>query len=138
MSPSTSPSQLILNQGAFARDLARTLLHAEQHGLLLTLGEAWRSQEVQELYYKTGRTKTLTSRHGLRLAVDVNAYDLRDGGRLLWAEPDRYAADCARFKPVADYFVGLDPLNVWGADWDRDGDVLDHTFRDPYHLERKP
>ena len=136
--PTANPSALVQAQQAFACDLARTILKAAEFGLALTLGEAWRSQEVQELYYRTGRSKTLASRHGLRLATDVNVYDLRAGGRLLWSDPERYAEDCARFKPLADYFVNLDERNVWGADWDRDGEVLDHTFRDPYHLERKP
>jgi len=51
--------------------------------------------------------------------------------------PEEYKADLELMRPLGEYWESLHPDNVWGGDWNRNN-VLDETFYDPYHFERKP
>lgn len=122
-------------QSLFLRDVAKLIQFAFSHGIELTGGELLRTQEQQLIYVKTGRSKTMNSRHLLKLAIDF--YFFIDG-RMLFQDRTKYAEDVMLIKPLGDFWESLSPDNVWGSDWDRDDNLLEETFRDPYHFEKRP
>jgi len=114
-------------QRSFCKQIGLLIDFAFENGFELTFGEFDRTIEQQKIYFDSGRSKTMNSRHLQRLAGDFNIFK---NGLLI--------NDASVIKPLGDYWVSLHPDNVWGGDWDRDGDTLDETFKDPYHFERKP
>ncbi len=113
-------------QSIFAFNIHLLIEWAFKNGFELTFGEVYRTKEQQEIYFKTGRSKTMNSRHIQRLAVDFNIFK----GGVLINEPKT-------IQPLGEYWMSLNTDNVWGGDWDRDHSVLDETFKDPYHFETK-
>jgi len=83
-----------------------------------TYGEAYRPQEMQDLYWKQGKTRTRNSQHGKRLAIDVNLF--MDGVYLNKTEDYAF---------LGTYWQSLDPLCVWGGSW--------RQFKDGNHFELK-
>jgi len=114
-------------QQVFTFNIHQLIEFAYKNGFTLTFGEVYRTQEQQKIYFDTGRSKTMNSRHLQRLAVDFNIFI--DG--VLINEP-------IKIQPLGNFWITLNLDNVWGGDWDRDGSVLDETFKDPYHFEMKP
>jgi hypothetical protein len=120
-------------QSIFAKNVAKLILHAYEKGYEITLGEAQRTNEQQLLYYfgftlvaEDGtiklrrykkRSKTLNSRHLLRLAIDL--YLFKNG---------KFLKDKESYKFLADYWKSLHPDNVAGYDWGWDAN----------HFEMKP
>lgn len=107
------------HQRLFARLLGQLLTHAYASGYELTLGEAYRPQVMQDLYYEQGKTQTRTSRHTQRLAIDLNLF--QDG---------KYRTASADYAPLGHFWTSLHPACVWGGDW--------QTFRDGNHFELDP
>ena len=100
---------------------------AYKNGFELSFGEVYRTVEQQKIYFDTGKSKTMNSRHIQRMAVDFNIFI---AGELI--------NDPAKIQPLGEFWITLNTDNVWGGDWDRDHSVLDETFKDPYHFEMKP
>lgn len=121
-------------QKLFTGHVAQLIEFAIHNEFQLTFGEVWRTIEQQKIYFDTGRSKTMDSRHLQRLAVDFNIWF---ENRMLFQDSSRYIEDLEVVRPLGDYWCGLDTFNVWGGDWNRNR-VLDETFRDPYHFERVP
>ena len=121
-------------QKIFTRNIGLLIEHAFEMGFELTLGEVARTVEQQKIYFESGRSKTMDSRHIQRLAVDFNIFL---NGTLLFLKTDQYKADLEAVRPLAEFWESLHPDNVWGGDWNRNN-VFDETFRDPYHFEMKP
>lgn len=101
--------------------------------------EGLRSFEQQELYVQQGRSKTMNSKHlkqatGYSHAVDLYPYpvDMKLVNRGDMREVSRFGVlaglmlSCAKQRNIK---------LTWGADWDRDGNVLDHTFYDAPHFQ---
>lgn len=101
--------------------------------------EGLRSQEQQELYVQQGRSRTMNSKHlkqqdGFSHAVDLYPYpiDMKLVNRGDMREVSRFGMlaglmlSCAKQRNIN---------LTWGADWDRDGVVLDHTFYDAPHFQ---
>ena len=122
-------------QRLFVWNIHKLIEFAYAQGFEMSFGEVFRTAEQQKIYFETGRSKTMDSRHLLRLAVDFNFF--RDG-EMLFAESANYIKDATAIKPLGDYWVSLHTDNVWGGDWNRNHDVVDEKFRDPYHFEMKP
>lgn len=114
-------------QQIFTFNIHLLIDYAYKQGFKLTFGEVYRTLEQQRIYFNTGRSKTMNSRHLQRLAVDFNVFL---NGRLLNSP--------AEIRPLGEFWISLDKDNVWGGDWDRDHSVADETFLDPYHFEMKP
>ena len=96
-----------------------------------TIMEGVRSLETQKEYLRTGKTRTLNSKHlrasdGYSHAVDVAPYPID------WDDRDR-------FYHFAGYVLGVaDILGIeirWGGDWDSDKELHDQTFYDLPHFE---
>lgn len=121
-------------QSVFAKNIGLLIAYAYANGFELTFGEVYRTVEQQEIYFKTGRSKTMNSRHIQRMAVDFNIFI---NGRMLFADPKIYDDDLKRATVLADYWESLNVNNVWGSNWDKNKLTKD-KFQDPYHFEMKP
>lgn len=93
--------------------------------------EGLRSSQQQALYYSTGKSKTLNSKHlrqpdGYSHAVDLVPYPID------WE-------DAQRFAYMAGLIIGIAKTKGielrWGHDWDGDGNLQEHQFKDSPHFE---
>jgi len=116
---------LVQLQAEFLLDACKLIQKATELGYTATAGELFRPQEMQEIYVKTGRSKTLTSQHGKRLAIDLNLFK---DGKL-----------CTRdqIKPLGDWWESLHPKNRWGGNWRGLVDAKKSSFVDAPHFERQ-
>lgn len=105
-------------QSAFALDLVHFLLWATDQGYEYTIGEVQRPLEMQHIYYKTGRSKTMDSRHIKKCAADV--FFFKDG-KLLSTKQE--------LQPLGDAWEKISSKNSWGGNW--------NSFKDTPHFERK-
>ena len=97
---------LVPEQAAFLRDVCKLIEYATEQGWVVTGGELFRTAEQQEIYLKTGRSRTMASNHLRRLAIDLNFF--RDG-KLVW--------DKTAIAPIGAYWESLNPKNRWGGNF---------------------
>jgi len=105
-------------QSEFTRDVMRLLAMAFNAGFTVTLGEAFRTPEQQAIHVKAGRSKTMSSNHLDRRALDLNFF-LEDG---------TLCYDKDTLQPLGDFWESLHPNNRWGGNW--------KSFKDVPHFER--
>lgn len=109
---------LVNEQAAFLLDAARLIQKATETGWTVTGGELYRTAEQQEIYVKSGRSKTMNSNHLKRLAIDLNFFK---DGKLIY--------DQNALQSIGNYWESLSPKNSWGGNWD--------SFKDTPHFERR-
>lgn len=109
---------LMQEQQAFLLDACRLIAFATKAGFAVTGGELYRTVEQQEIYMKTGKTKTMNSNHLKRCAIDLNFF--KDGVLVY---------DKKVLQPIGDYWETLNKKNSWGGNW--------NTFKDVPHFERR-
>ena len=97
-------------QSVFLQNVAKLITWAEANGFTLTGGELYRTDEQQDIYVRSGKSKTKRSKHQDRLAIDLNLFI--DG---------KYITDTALYKPLAEYWKSLNSNNICGYDWGWDG-----------------
>ena len=97
---------LVGEQAAFLQDVCKLLQYASGLGWVVTGGELYRTPEQQEIYLKTGRSKTMASNHLKRCAIDLNFFK---DGTLIW--------DKAQIAPLGAYWESLNPKNRWGGNF---------------------
>ncbi|MDQ3796278.1 MAG: N-acetylmuramidase domain-containing protein [Pseudomonadota bacterium] len=114
---------LVREQAAFLQDIGKLIQHASRCGFIVTGGELERKPELQEIYVKTGRNKTMDSPHLRKCAIDLNFFADRNGKLELIYE-------ISLLQPIGNYWEALDPKNRWGGNW--------RTFRHLTHFERDP
>lgn len=116
---------LVSEQWAFLQDLTKLIVFAQEKGYVLTGGELSRTVEQQEIYMKTGRSKTMNSMHLKRAAIDLNVFK---DGKL-----------CTRdqIEPLGDYWESLSPKNRWGGSWRGEVEAGRSKFIDAPHFERR-
>lgn len=100
-------------QEAFTRDLVKLLQKAFDLGYEVRMGEVQRPIEMQELYVKTGRSKTMNSQHLKKLAADLH---FMKNGTLCYPQE------------LGDFWESLSKENRWGGNW--------KSFKDSPHFER--
>lgn len=105
-------------QEAFLLDIIKLIQFSYTKGFTVTPGEFLRPVEMQEIYVKSGRSKTFDSYHLKRLAADLNMF--LDGA---------YICDKKILQEVGDYWESLSPKNSWGGNW--------NIFKDVPHFERR-
>ncbi len=105
---------LVNEQAAFLLDVCKLIEYAAKQGYKVTGGELFRSIEQQQIYLKTGRSKTLKSNHLKRLAIDLNFFV---NGKLTYAVED-----------LGVYWEHLSPFNRWGGNF--------KSLKDNPHFER--
>jgi hypothetical protein len=118
-------SQLINAQAAFLLDAAKLIQKAQELGFVATAGELWRPDEMQAIYVKSGRSKTMDSQHGKRLAIDLNIFL---NGVLCTRE---------QIEPLGKWWESLTPLNRWGGSWRGLVEAKKSSFVDAPHFERQ-
>lgn len=94
----------VAEQAAFLLDVTRLIHKATEMGFVVTAGELYRTPEQQQIYVKTGRSRTMNSLHLQRRAVDLNFFL---NGKLTY--------DKAVLAPLGAYWESLHPLNSWGG-----------------------
>ncbi len=94
----------VAEQAAFLLDVGRLVQKATELGFLVTAGELYRTPEQQEIYVKTGRSRTMNSLHIQRRAVGLNFFK---DGKLVY--------DKRVLAPLGAYWESLNPLNSWGG-----------------------
>jgi hypothetical protein len=110
---------LVKQQQLFTRLVAKLLQWAFDQGYEITLAEAWRPPELQQLYIDQGKSWTKTSRHLSRRAIDLNLFV---NGKYQ-TEPDAYA-------PLGQFWKSLHPGCKWGGDW-KQKDAVHFEFVGP-------
>jgi hypothetical protein len=93
-------------QAAFLMDACKLIQYATEQGWMVTGGELYRTPEQQEIYLKTGRSKTMASNHLKRCAIDLNFFK---NGQLIW--------DKQQLAPLGQYWESLNPKNRWGGNF---------------------
>ena len=68
---------LVTEQAAFLLDVCKLITKADELGFTVTGGELFRTLEQQQLYIKTGRSKTMNSLHLKRCAIDLELAGLK-------------------------------------------------------------
>lgn len=101
------------HQQHFARDLVSLISHAHSLGYEVRIGEVERPIEMQQIYVRTGRSKTMNSIHIKKCAADLHFFK---DGKLVY--PDE----------LGEYWESLSPLNSWGGNW--------NSFKDKPHFQR--
>jgi hypothetical protein len=97
---------MVVEQAAFLLDACKLIEYATQQGWTITGGELYRTAEQQEIYLKTGRSKTMASKHLKRCAIDLNFFK---DGKLVW--------DRQQLAPLGQYWESLNPKNRWGGNF---------------------
>ena len=97
-------SSLSQRQFKFTMMVAKLILYVYGVGYTLTLGEAWRPQEMQDLYLKMGKTKVKYSKHQDRLAIDLNLF-----------MGSKFLTDKESYRILGEYWEHLSDENVWGG-----------------------
>ena len=125
---------LVEEQFYFLQDVAKLINFITDQGYVVTGGELWRPIQMQRIYVRIGRSKTMKSYHLRRLAIDLNFFKpvkkpegsgiVKIGDKyykLTWSYED--------IKPFGEYWESLNPKNVWGGNF--------KTFKDVPHFERR-
>lgn len=99
---------LVKEQNAFLSDVARLIVYAQSTGLVITAGELYRPQEMQEIYYKTGKSNTLNGQHQKRLAIDINFFKIINNKMVLTYQYEN-------IEPIGIFWESLNVKNRWGG-----------------------
>ena len=108
---------LVKEQAAFLLDVAKLINFATEQGFVVTGGELSRTAEQQQIYMKTGRSKTMNSLHLKRCAIDLNFF--KDG---------KLTYDIKQLQVIGNYWESLNEKNEWGGNW--------KSFKDVPHFQR--
>ena len=108
---------LVTEQAAFLLDVCKLVQKANELGFTVTGGELFRTLEQQQIYIKTGRSKTMNSLHLKRCAIDLNFFI---DGKLTY--------DVKVLTPLGQYWEALSSKNQWGGFW--------RSFKDVPHFQR--
>jgi len=108
---------LVTEQAAFLLDVCKLVQKANELGFTVTGGELFRTLEQQQIYIKTGRSKTMNSLHLKRCAIDLNFFI---DGKLTY--------DVKVLTPLGQYWESLNSKNQWGGFW--------RSFKDVPHFQR--
>lgn len=112
-------------QRKFPLLVAEFIRQAYADGYELTFGEAFRTEEQQSLYLRSGKSRTMSSLHLKRLAIDFNLF--RDG---------RYLTDADLYRPLGEKWEALG--GRWGGRFGLSvADYPEKTGWDSNHFEFK-
>ncbi len=93
-------------QMIFSLNIADLIFQANEWGIGLTFGDAYRTKKTQRCYVDNNLSKTMKSLHLKRLAVDFNFFI---NGDLTYKKLD--------IQRLGDYWEGLHPKNKWGGNF---------------------
>lgn len=103
-------------QELFAKYWGMLIMYAYSCGHALRFGELMRTEAQQRIYFNSGKSKTMNSKHLQKLAGDI-AFITKDG------------KDACRegWRTLGAYWESLDTNNRWGGNF--------QSFRDEPHFE---
>ena len=110
-------------QSLFTKDVIKLLSFIDDLGYEVTFGEVLRTEEQQEIYIKTGRSKTSNSMHLKKCAIDLNFFK---NGELVETP-----------KQIGKFWESLNEKNRWGGSWRGLIESGKSTFNDSPHFERQ-
>lgn len=112
-------------QEKFALDFVTLIRKAWELGFAVRFGEVQRPIEMQQIYVKAGRSKTMNSEHINKCAGDLIL--LLDG------------KVCTReqIQPLGEFWESLSEKNRWGGSWRGLVETGKSSFVDAPHFERK-
>lgn len=120
-------SAMLKEQQAFLLDYCKLIeFVTNELGWICTAGELLRPIEMQEIYVKTGRSKTMDSQHIKKLAGDLNVF--YPDGKIVSSYED--------WSKLGHFWESLSPQNRWGGNFDKDWTKKD-KFVDCPHFERR-
>jgi hypothetical protein len=102
------------HQEAFSRDLVKLLTEAYRLGYEVRIGEVQRPVEMQQMYVKQGRSKTMDSMHLKKCAADLH---FTKDGKLVYPEE------------LGRFWEELSRENSAGMFWP--------SFKDDPHFQRR-
>lgn len=102
------------NQALFAYNAAKLILYITSKGYSVTLGEAWRTPEMAEIYAKEGKG-IVHSQHINRLAIDLNIFD--PSGKFITVSEE--------LKEFGDFWEAMCNANRWGGNFTKHGGKID-------------
>ena len=97
-------------QRKFAFFFTKLVQWAFANGYEVVIGEVQRTKEQQEIYVKSGRSKTMDSDHIEKCAGKLFLFKMQTSGY-------GYITDSAQYKPLGDYWKSLHPMCRWGGDF---------------------
>ena len=117
-------------------DLQKILKKAIKHYDIIII-EGIRTKERQEELVRTGKSKTMNSKHldqgdGFSHAVDCALYPID------WSDKERFVFLQGYLKGLADAMKEVGEITHTlrlGVDWDSDGNIKEHSFFDGPHVE---
>lgn len=121
---------LVQEQAEFLIDFCKLIEYATSQGFTVTAGELLRPVEMQQIYVKTGRSKTMNSQHIRKLAGDLNFFLPDASGKLV------YVCSIKELEILGRFWESLNPKNRWGGNFDKDWNKPDN-FKDAPHFERR-
>lgn len=134
----------IRNLAGVHPDLVRVVNRAMSHQIMdFTVSEGLRTKERQIELVEKGRSKTLNSKHLVQSDGYGHAVDLYPFPIEMWAcdnpRNKNHTREISRFGLLAGIMISCAREEkvgiIWGGDWDRDGQTIDHTFFDAPHFE---
>ena len=105
-------------QESFSKDVAKLFNYLHENGYNIRIGEAERTPAQQEIYLKTGKSKTANAMHLKRCAIDLHIF--KNGS---WLQNKQ------ELQSIGDYWESLNAQNRWGGNF--------QSFIDCPHFERK-
>jgi GGDEF domain-containing protein len=97
-------------QAAFLMDVCRFIPFATEHGFTVTGGELYRTTAQQEIYLRTGKSKTRDSRHLYRCAIDLNFFKSINNKFVL-------IDGVKELRQIGDHWRSLNLKNDCGIRW---------------------
>ncbi len=101
--------------------------------------EGVRTPETQKEYVAKGVSKTMASKHLIQPDGYGHAVDLYPSPIDMVKVNKGDAREISRFGVLAGIMLTLADIEgvvvTWGADWDRDGETIDHSFFDGPHFQ---
>ena len=119
-------------QEQFLLDFILLVQFAKRIGFKVTPGEIRRTYNQQQIYVRTGRSKTMRSAHLEGLAGDLNFFK---DNTYLGSLPGEKAVEV--LKPVGVFWESLATANVWGGNFDRDFERRDPWIDVPHFQRNK-
>lgn len=101
--------RILSKRELFSQDFEKLLAFCRNYSYGVTLGEAYRTQDQQNIYIENGRSKVKRSQHQKRLAIDLYIWETRNG-------VDRDILD-HEWKRIGAYWLSLSPKNRWGGNF---------------------